>query len=227
MRKVFVKIRHYGLMKSAKLVMPFICRELNLKLRKRAFPKFAVETLLKLSNTLKQNNLEHWLEYGTLLGLVRDSKLIQHDLDLDVGVFTPQDSTLYRRILASAGFKLIKVWYLDGVVIEETYSYKNVHVDLYYFQKVGDKLIAYTCYRQRTIDNNLKFNQYNVLRYSYVGYMDNVLLDVLGHKFFIPRNYEQLLEQKYGNWRVKNSAWTIFDSPVVENISGLAILKTV
>lgn len=225
MKSLIKKIRYYGLFKSIGLILPVIRREINLKRRRVAFPKYAMEVLIHVSKVLQQHNVEHWLEYGTLLGLVRDGKLIPNDLDLDIGVFTPEQQDAYRIILQRAGFKLIKVWLLENKIVEETYLYKNVHVDLYYFQRSDDKLVAYTFYRDRTLEHGLKINEYKTLRYSYLGYSGTEELVINGANFIIPCGHDFLLRQKYGNWRVRNSAWTIFDSPVVDQISSIATLK--
>ena len=46
----------------------------------------AVDLLYGVSEILKKNQLKFWLDAGTLLGAIRDKKLIPWDHDLDLGI---------------------------------------------------------------------------------------------------------------------------------------------
>ncbi len=45
------------------------------------------EHLLFTSNILKQNNIKHWILYGTLLGAIRQNDIIPYDYDFDLGIY--------------------------------------------------------------------------------------------------------------------------------------------
>ena len=49
-------------------------------------------TIIKLLNT---NNIHYWLCHGTLLGIIRDKKLIPWDHDIDVAVW--KDNNLKKK----------------------------------------------------------------------------------------------------------------------------------
>lgn len=45
-------------------------------------------TMLKdLATVFNRNNLHYWLDWGALLGLIREDRLIPYDKDLDIGIF--------------------------------------------------------------------------------------------------------------------------------------------
>jgi len=48
----------------------------------------AVETLRKVKKILDNHNINYWLDEGTLLGAVREKKLIEWDHDIDLGVWS-------------------------------------------------------------------------------------------------------------------------------------------
>ncbi|KYK22471.1 hypothetical protein AYK24_02020 [Thermoplasmatales archaeon SG8-52-4] len=47
----------------------------------------AVETLRKLKKILDKKNINYWLDEGTLLGAVREKKLIEWDHDIDLSIW--------------------------------------------------------------------------------------------------------------------------------------------
>ena len=47
----------------------------------------SIESLKQIKNLLDKHNIEHWLDEGTLLGVVREGKLIEWDHDIDLGTW--------------------------------------------------------------------------------------------------------------------------------------------
>ena len=45
-----------------------------------------IQTIKQVANLLEQLNFEYWIDSGTLLGLYRDSKLIESDKDIDISI---------------------------------------------------------------------------------------------------------------------------------------------
>lgn len=48
--------------------------------------KIILDTLQYLCKKLEENNIHYWLDYGTLLGAIRDKKFIPWDRDADIGI---------------------------------------------------------------------------------------------------------------------------------------------
>ena len=67
------------------------------------------EILFEVCDILKINSINYWICHGTLLGIIRDKKLISWDHDIDIGVI---ENTINRKllpfILEKGGFKRIK-----------------------------------------------------------------------------------------------------------------------
>ena len=49
--------------------------------------KKAIEALRQVKEVLDTHDVEYWLDYGTLLGAVRDGKIIPWDNDIDLGMW--------------------------------------------------------------------------------------------------------------------------------------------
>ena len=50
--------------------------------------------LVYLTNILDNNNIKHWICYGTLLGAIRNNDIIINDDDFDIGILNKDVDTL-------------------------------------------------------------------------------------------------------------------------------------
>lgn len=58
--------------------------------------KAAIKSLMELKEILDEYNVEYWLDCGTLLGAVREGKLIPWDKDIDLGVWYRDQSKMLK-----------------------------------------------------------------------------------------------------------------------------------
>ena len=61
---------------------------------------FETDALFRICDILEKNSIPYWLCNGTLLGVIRDSKLIPWDEDLDFGVsvdYSEQVREIFKR----------------------------------------------------------------------------------------------------------------------------------
>ena len=47
--------------------------------------KQQVASLYRVSNIVKVEGLKHWIDFGTLLGAVREAGFLNRDVDFDIG----------------------------------------------------------------------------------------------------------------------------------------------
>ena len=48
--------------------------------------------LMKTAQILRENNIDFWLCHGTLLGIVRENRLLPWDSDIDFGIWKDEHS---------------------------------------------------------------------------------------------------------------------------------------
>ena len=53
--------------------------------------KGCVEAIRVVTEILDDNNISYWMDYGVLLGLLRDGKMIPYDDDVDMGILANAD----------------------------------------------------------------------------------------------------------------------------------------
>lgn len=188
-------------------VRPFyrLKRKIEEAQRRKMYHMNANSLLIRLKEVLDSNGIFFWLEFGTLLGAYREHDFIKHDLDLDIGVFfdNPQ---LVRKVLEKGGFKLIKEYRVgdEGLLgFEETYSYKDVTIDIFYFHKVRDVMYCNTFSPFEDEYKDMTIFQVKQITVPYTGFS---ILEFKGMNFNVPYDIPKHLTAHYGkNFMIPNA----------------------
>ncbi len=180
------------------------------KLKGHYIDKNGLRILKDISDLLELEKIQYWLDGGTLLGVVRDKKLIDGDIDIDIGILIEDVEVLYLCLLNSQ--YNICYFYEDSksnkcIIRAEKY---NVGVDFEIFKNNGK------CYYRdspRPPPKNIKNinrNKLAVLRYEFDNDLINnlVLINFFGVRLMIPKNYDSYLSVYYSDWRVREKLRT-------------------
>ena len=176
----------------------------------------AINLLKKVANEIDQSELEYWLEGGTLLGAVRDKKLIPWDHDLDIGIKFSDDRQIQKLISSLKKYFFVraltfpsdpKIWNLGKYRILKVYTKKTLFkrsalcldIFLYYKGHVEDRGEMYkyvvwgnnACHEAKFFDSLEKIDFYET-------------------EFSIPSHSEEFLKVKYGaNWKTPQKDWNV------------------
>ena len=99
----------------------------------------ASKILEKMQRVFEARGEEYWLDYGTLLGFVREGRIIKGDLDLDFGVLS---QVSFEDELKKEQIYLTQRVTVKGVVAAEQYRYEDIGFDVFYYRKIADDKIA-------------------------------------------------------------------------------------
>ena len=110
-----------------------------------AFKRYGLEAFNLFVTTLNSKGILFWPEFGTLLGIYRDNDFIPHDNDFDFG------APIYLRdrinkVLCEVGFSYKHGYFCPELdyIREDTFYYKGVGLDIFYFHNEGDYDYCYT-----------------------------------------------------------------------------------
>ena len=135
---------------------------------------------------------------GTLLGFIREGKLLENDLDIDIGIMEDSISmeTLKKLIVKSSSFKVSRVEYQKNFIQGYESSLKpvflrlvhsnGINVDVFYHYSLGDKIYHGT--------SSLLWEN-NSFKLS--------CLESTKSSMKIPHESEQYLSETYGNWKIE------------------------
>ncbi len=180
--------------------------------RNKLFRQYGAETLWKLNQAFQEIGIPYWLDFGTLLGAIREQGFIEHDLDIDVGLFLDDRTEKIREVLSKFGFVLKREIAIDDgrYGLEETYEFNGVSVDLYYYKKENDKIITHGFTKKDGMSWEKTLIEYGgyLVREIYLPYSGLSKIYFLGYEYPVPDNPHKYLKSFYGeNYMVKNSKW--------------------
>lgn len=150
---------------------------------KRIDKAIALENLKVVARIMNQSGLNWGPALGTLLGIIRENDFITWDEDIDLYIMD-EDKEKFFPILfefQKEGFDVIRYWRCGLVSIKRNGEY----IDFYFMKDVGANVRC-------AVGEVFIFEKY---------LKDTIEWDFKGCKMNIPRNYEDILEFRYGDWR--------------------------
>jgi hypothetical protein len=180
------------------------------KQKNKRFKEKGKEALFNIDKAFNEIGIKYWLEFGTLLGAVREKDFIAHDLDIDLGCFLEDYHEKNEKIFNKYGFKKVREFLIDDGKYgrEETYRYNGLDIDIFYFS-INEKQQMY-CHtfiplpdksRETTI-NELGGLIVRELTYPYEGF---ATIELFKHNFNMPKNIDEHLSASYGkNYMIKD-----------------------
>ena len=175
-----------------------IQNNLNISLNSDKYAKFT-ECLFDMKKTLDENNQEFFLMAGTLLGCIRNHDFISHDGDIDIGIFYDNfNIDIINKIKESKKFTLTHIL----GKIENSYEMKfthinNISIDIFLNYKIINNYYYCTSF----------FGICDLKKEGYCKWgntIENLIsIPFKGNNFLVPSNFEEYLEECYGNdWRI-------------------------
>lgn len=186
---------------------------------------YGYELLVHVHNVLESESIDFFVDFGTLLGFIREGGFLGHDLDIDIGVIVEDDNTRnrVRNALVNGGCKLSSTSIYNSTIIRESYTYSGIKFDVCFYETDGKESICYLFYVPN--DADLMLNE------RYVAKMHYTLIDGVEKRRFtditinIPKDPERLLEEKYGaDWRIPNRNWVYWKTPTAEYCDDLGMV---
>ncbi|MCU9998454.1 LicD family protein [[Pasteurella] aerogenes] len=109
------------------------------------FLKHGEITLSLLDHIFKTNKIEYWLDFGTLLGAVRDKDFIPHDVDIDISMWLSDYTEILHEQLEKNGFKKVRDIKIDNgkYGLEVTYQFNSINIDIFFYTKIDEHFAYY------------------------------------------------------------------------------------
>lgn len=209
MRDLIVKILvKLGLYKhSVELI-----NRLKFEVQARRMRKNGLEMLAAADKVYSEMGVRAFLTYGALLGAYRDHGFISYDPDIDLGVLADEVPSDVHERMRKAGFHLYKQGYIKetGTIIEETYIYKKLHLDIFYYFPEGNDLYSVIGRQHESKDwKEANLTDGFPCDRSYVPMTDFERREFLGLKVYMPvKTHEWLTDIYSGSYMTPIKNWS-------------------
>jgi len=143
--KIFLKLGIY------KPTVELINR-LKFEVQARRMKRDGLAMLAKADEAFTSMGVQAFLTYGALLGAYRDHGFINYDPDIDLGILADQVPSNLHEIMEQYGFHFYRCGVLaeSGKIIEETFVYKKLHLDIFYYYKEGNDFYSIIARKHET-----------------------------------------------------------------------------
>lgn len=197
--------------------------------KRKALQETGLDMLRAVEEALGKTNARFYLEYGSLLGMVRDGHFIGHDDDIDFAVYIDESFTWedLETALTKAGMKKLKQFVFRGECTEQTYQMGKLTAD--FFRHIEEENCGYSfCYHRQ--EGYIYNSPYEHHAHATIGYKipGITTMQVGDLEFHIPMEADKYLASIYGeDWRIPNPNWANGTSPEVRwfGDDDLAILQ--
>ena len=212
MRDFVVKILvRLGLYKT---IVDLINR-LKFEIQARRMKRDGLAMLDAADKVFTQMEVRAFLTYGALLGAYREHGFISYDPDIDLGVLETELPKDLHTKMGKAGFRLIRQNYIGstGQVVEETYEYNKLHLDIFLYIKEGDDFYSVIQRKHETKEwKEANSSDGFPCDRSYVPMCDFERRDFLGLQIYMPIDTDGWLRAIYSdsymtpikNWTAKD-----------------------
>ena len=131
-----------------------IINQIKFKQQVHKMRKNGLEMLNMADKAFNSMGVKAFLSFGTLLGAYRDKGFIAYDPDVDLGVLDTNLPDNMVEIMAKYGFHLHKQNLIPttGKVIEDTYIYKGIHLDVFHYFEENDDFYTLVAQLHETKD---------------------------------------------------------------------------
>lgn len=174
--------------------------------------KIAEKMLLKVTSFLDKHSIPYTLEGGTLLGIIRENRLLPWDNDMDLTITENHIPKLLKNLwkLKLSGLRVRLRRFKKDVGPFSTNDIRILKVRNYKFLFFrGDVMVD--VFLKRKVDDNYFWTvgiKKPVLKSSPAHfYEDLTTIEFKGNAYSIPIEYDNYLTYRYGNWKIPVKTW--------------------
>lgn len=196
-----LKINTYKIIIPAKKEI----KEANKPFEDKETKELAINIIKEFSKLAIADNIILYLDFGTLLGVVRDGDVIEWDDDIDFSI-SNISKTYFTNWLEQ---NIKKINLPVRIIIEDTIVGYNIT----FRDKIGKYKFFQTSisFRENKGDNSIHLPSKGMWYAPKEHFEKYEIIDLKGQKVFVPYNYENYLTFLYGDWKIPKKNITMAD----------------
>ncbi len=172
----------------------------------------ALKMLHDVTSELEKCKADYWLEGGTLLGVIRENRLLPWDNDMDISMYIKDRWKLVRVAikLIFRGYRISTRFYNRDIGPFKKREFRMIKVrNFEKFMKKGEVMLD--IFLKRKIEDDYFWTvgiKTPVLKSSPAKFYDKLTTVKFDRKdYLIPFLYEEYLTYRYGDWKIQVKEW--------------------
>lgn len=194
--------------------------------RKAALKEYGNDVLQAVGEVMDELRVDWYVDYGSLLGIIRDGHFIEYDDDLDFAFFSA-DPALWSRMeeaFAKRGMKKVRSITYNGQLEEMTFAHHDLTFDLFRHWRENGQNLAYCFYNKPGVEYPGP-NMYSPVLLKHYDFAQTRPMSYDGLEIRVPSEPEKYLASVYtDNWRIPDPNWKADMSPGWNDLEGLATI---
>ena len=174
--------------------------------------------LTDLANLLHHAQQKIFLVSGTLLGYVREGRLLDHDKDIDIGVIGWEEQFALFKVLWESPLFSILPEHLHGSathLLPINHRSTGVAIDIFLYRMLEEKLIT-----------GVEFDFGHRQRFAFTPF-ELSSIKFLDVDLYVPSDSERNLTENFGNWRIPDKGYiSHLESPSAMEPGGMDFMIT-
>ncbi len=187
--------------------------------------------------TLDKHNIAYYLDFGTLIGALREKGFILWDDDMDISLLNEKDYKKMHTVvqeLRSKGFKVRNITFAKSIANRIDKSEKDPNIEIFVkdidFTSVSNtRVIKVQNYRflnkvgrgRNCLDIFFKYEKNGMLNWMAQNKTHAIPKSILGNELIeidfyhlkckIPKKYDEYLTAMYGDWQTPKKDWQYYE----------------
>jgi len=176
---------------STKLILKVMTGHIGLK--SLILHLFGEDILKETLEICKKLDIKPFLIFGTLLGYQRDNKFIEHDFDIDLGLFENDFSkmNIFEKLMIKKGYVIRRSSKYEISFIKP--KYPSLYIDFFLFYKSNGKMLYSVESGEHVYTFSFSANIFKIMKE--VIFLNKTWV-------LVPSEIEKFLTECYGNWRI-------------------------
>ena len=172
----------------------------------------ALKMLHDVTLTMEKAKIPYWLEGGTLLGIIRENRILPWDNDMDISMEEKHKFRLLKVIfsLFFQGYRISIRHFIRSIDPFKKYEFRMLKIRNYNgFLRKGDVMLD--IFVKRRIKDHIYWTvgvKTPVLKSSPIEFCDNLTWhEFEGKKYMVPEDFDGYLTYRYGDWKTPVKTW--------------------
>lgn len=160
---------------------------------------------VRCNEVLRNAGVDYWVSCGSLLGIVREGALLDHDKDIDFATFEWPRHALVAEAFLEAGYTMETLGQ-PHYGYQQAFFWDSVHIaDIFYFYPAGPD----RCWQGSYGPDGLLWSEFDID--LFLPTQDH---DFKGIPIRLPHHPKAVCEARYGDWRTPMTEWHYDYDPV-------------